>query len=753
MISNQTLQQSAGTIAGIYREELILDEPFESLAARFADEVGTVLLLSGGDLDCARYHLLGLWPWLTLRGKGRSVRVTVRDQEVTATQDPFDALREILDAFALPDAAPDQPLAAGLMGYLAYDLKDCLEDLPRTALDDLNLPDICLYAPAVLVVHDRQMGTTTLQIPEFAGAGPAPGELAARFHERLKRPASGGGGFAGDKKSLVSGFDRPDYMAAVEAIKEYIAAGHVYQVNMSQRFEADFAGNGFDFFRALFKRNPAPFFAYINADDHQIVSTSPERFLSRAASRVETRPIKGTRPRGQTEAADKALRRELEESTKDDAELSMIVDLLRNDIGKVCRGGSVKVQTHKRVEAYEIVYHLVSDVVGELASGQDSVDLIRAAFPGGSITGCPKIRSMEIIDELEPRRRHIYTGSIGYISFHDTLDLSIAIRTATLINDRIVFSVGGGIVFDSDPAAEFEETLHKGRTLMDMFDTKQEERRAVSRVWLDGKLVSSEKAALNVFDRGVQYGYGFFETLRVVDTQIGFLDEHLRRFKDTWRVLFDTPAPEVDWDRVIRHTLRANGLQKGVAAVKMLATGGTREQPPYDHRLLVTVRPYVHRLAGLARPGQHLVTYPEPRQTPLADHKTLNYLYYYLAGRLAAAAGGDEALVLNPDGTVSETNTANVLVVRGQTVTRPTSAHVLPGVMEKAVCRYLEQNGYRVVADRILPHELLQADVVLLTNSLMGAVPVLALDGKRLTPPSDMWREVNRTVLACDAGF
>lgn len=749
----QTLQQLAGTIAGIYREELILDEPFESLAARFAGEVGTVVLLSGGDLDCARYHLLGLWPWLTLRGKGRSMQVTVRDKEVTTTQDPFETLREILDAFALPDAPLVPPLAAGLMGYLAYDLKDCLEDLPRTAPDDLNLPDICLYAPAVLIVHDRQMDTTTLLVPEFAGIGTTPEELAARFHECLKMPASGGDGFAGDKKSLVSGFDRPDYMAAVEAIKEYIAAGHVYQVNMSQRFEADFAGSGFDFFRALFKRNPAPFFAYINADDHQIVSTSPERFLSRVASRVETRPIKGTRPRGQTEAADKALRRELEESIKDDAELSMIVDLLRNDIGKVCRGGSVKVQAHKRVEAYQNVYHLVSDVVGELEPGKDSVDLIRAAFPGGSITGCPKIRSMEIIDELEPRRRHIYTGSIGYISFHDTLDLSIAIRTATVINNRIVFSVGGGIVFDSDPAAEFEETLHKGRTLMDVFDTKQDARRAVSRVWLDGKLVNSDKAALNVFDRGVQYGYGFFETLRVVGAQIGFLDEHLRRFNHTWKVLFDTPIPDVDWDRVIRHTLRANGLEKGVAAVKMLATAGTREQPPYDHRLLVTVRSYVHRLAGIVQQGQHLVTYPEPRQTPLADHKTLNCLYYFLAGRWAAAAGGDEALVLNPDGSVSETNTANLLVVRGQTVTRPTSPHVLPGVMEKAVCRYLEQSGYRVVADKILPPELLQADVVLLTNSLIGAVPVLSLDGKRLRPKLDFWREINRTVLGCAEVF
>ena len=170
-------------------------------------------------------------------------------------------------------------------------------------------------------------------------------------------------------------------------------------------------------------------------------------------------------------AEDDALRRELLESAKDDAELSMIVDLLRNDIGKVCRPGSVRVLEHKRLEAYQNVYHLVSIVKGELDPGMDAVDLLRATFPGGSITGCPKIRAMEIIDELEPVRRHIYTGSIGYVGFDGTMDLSIAIRTATFTGGKTVFSVGGGIVFDSDPASEFEETLHKGRTLMDALES------------------------------------------------------------------------------------------------------------------------------------------------------------------------------------------------------------------------------------------------------------------------------------------
>ena len=193
----------------------------------------------------------------------------------------------------------------------------------------------------------------------------------------------------------------------------------------------------------------------------------------------------------------------------------MIVDLLRNDIGKVCRVGSVRVMEHKRLEAYQNVYHLVSIVEGRLDQDCDSVDLLKATFPGGSITGCPKIRTMEIIDELEPCPRHIYTGSIGYISFHDTMDLSIAIRTATIYNGKIMFSVGGGIVFDSDPLDEYEETIHKGRTLMEVFKGKEKKAAKKDYVWINGALELLDQASIPVTDQGFQYGYEFFETIRV----------------------------------------------------------------------------------------------------------------------------------------------------------------------------------------------------------------------------------------------
>ncbi|MGD8893537.1 MAG: bifunctional anthranilate synthase component I family protein/aminotransferase class IV, partial [Desulfobacterales bacterium] len=490
-----------------------------------------------------------------------------------------------------------------------------------------------------------------------------------------------------------------------------------------------------------------PFFAYIHAGNHHIVSTSPERFLLQTGQHVETRPIKGTRPRGKTPVEDKKLRRELKQSKKDDAELSMIVDLLRNDIGKVCRVGSVRVMKHKRLEAYQNVYHLVSIVEGRLDQGRDSVDLLKATFPGGSITGCPKIRTMEIIDELEPDRRHIYTGSIGYISFHDTMDLSIAIRTATIYDGQIVFSVGGGIVYDSDPLDEYEETLHKGRTLMEVFKGKENQSANKDYVWINGALEPLDQAGIPVTDLGFQYGYGFFETIRVDQGNPGHLAAHVDRFNHTWEHLFDEKPPDLTWDEIINQVIVQNRLSDQTAAVKMIATKGDRETPPFNHTLLVTARPYTHRLAEKKVKGLNLAVYPHPRQTPLADHKTLNYLYYFLAGKWAKAQNADEALILNPDHTVSETHTANILLIKDNTVTKPVSLHVLPGIMDTEVCKLFTGWGFTIESKKLVLEDVFIFDEIIITNSLIGAVPVLSIDGKKLAEPSDLWKKINKILL------
>ncbi len=736
-----------GRITGVQEAVLDYGGSFVELGACLADRPGTVVLLSGTRLDCARYHIMGAWPWLALKACGRQVELAIDGRCFRFEADPLEVVRWLLDTCRFPRPWPgSRPLAAGLMGYLAYDLKDLLEPgLPATAVDDLALPHLVLYSPEVVIVKDRHTGRMSaygLQRQEGANAGARLKELQAMCKrqpepwEPLRRPEGG----------FVSTFARDDYLAAVSRIREYIAAGDVYQVNLSQRFTIGFDGDPYGLFAHLFQMNPAPFFAFVNAGDHQVVSTSPERFIHRSGSTVETRPIKGTRPRSSDKTLDAASCQDLLESVKDGAELAMIVDLLRNDMGKVCRAGSVKVIEHKRVEAYSNVYHLVSVIQGELEPGRDAVDIVRAAFPGGSITGCPKVRAMEIIDELEPCRRHVYTGSMGYFSFHDTMDLSIAIRTATVVDSRLVFSVGGGVVYDSDPAAEYQETLDKGRTLMEAFGGRQKSRPG-GQVWINGCIRPQTRARVPAASLGLQYGFGFFETIRSLAGQQPLLERHLARFERSWKELFALPSPGVHWQAVIDQVLAANDLEKASAAVKILAAYGTGRHRPFDYNLVVSARPYIHRLKALEVEALDLVTYPYRRQSPLAAHKSLNYLYYWQAGQWATQNGGHEALVLNSDGTVSETNTAGLLVVRGNEVILPLSEACLASVMTAAAARMLEQMGYKVDSRALEVADLKVADGVFLANALMGMVPVRTLDGRPVGMCDLDWRLINRRIL------
>nr|MDA3897942.1 aminodeoxychorismate synthase component I [Desulfobacteraceae bacterium] len=668
-----TLEKLAGKINRISVKPIELTEPFIDLAARFSKNPGTVALLSGGDLDCAQYHILAIRPWLQIKGYGRQITLTADEKEIFLDSDPFEILRQVINEYAMVFDDLSIPVAAGLFGYLSYDLKDFIEELPRSSVDDHGLPHLCFFAPSAIIIHDKLKGQTRLcVIDRMNHKNEKISDDIEIIENLLTTNSQKEKTFVGGATGLKSSFSQPAYMEAVKKIKDYIVSGDIYQVNLSQRFETDFTGDAFSMFNSLYQTAPGPFYAYINAGDHQIVSTSPERFLKRNQGDVETRPIKGTRPRGKDSIEDQVFSEELVKSKKDDAELSMIVDLMRNDLGRVCCGGSVKVTDHKRLETYHNVFHLVSVVKGDLKADMDSIDLIKATFPGGSITGCPRIRSMEIIDELEPVRRHIYTGSIGYLSFHDTLDLSIAIRTATIFQNKMIFSVGGGVVFDSDPADEFEETLHKGRSLIGVLQAENavKESTAGEWVWQNGKLIPKEEAVIPIGDLGLQYGLGFFETICVENGEPQFLENHIQRFYRAWDVLFKTPVPDLTWDVIIRQVIEKNSLEKETAAVKIMATFGEPTVLPHHH-LIVSARKYSLRPAVIDKHGLDLVTYPDPRQTPLADHKTLNYLYYYQAGKWASQQGADEALILNPDGSISETNTANIILIDGKKVICP----------------------------------------------------------------------------------
>jgi len=448
-------------------DQVATDDDLLQHTQRIAQQPFSAVLLSGGSLHSGsenRYSLAAWDPFLVFESKGTSCTIRTPADEVSWVHDPLQVMDQIAASFQPDFEMIVPPFCGGAIGYFAYDLKNAIERLPQSAEDDLHLPDIFLFWPRQVLIFDRVLKRLDLLAFDYGDEG-GHGSSAAPF-------APKGTDIAGPFRlgALASNFSHSEYLRAVGRVRQYIREGDVYQVNLSQRYRFPFAGDSFQLWRSLFELNPAPFYAYLQAGSHQVLSTSMERFLFRQGPYIETRPIKGTRKRGKNPKEDAALSRELLESIKDDAELSMIVDLLRNDLGRVCLPRTIRVAEHKRLESYQNVHHLVSIVIGRLSEDVSYGDLLRATFPGGSITGCPKIRSMEIIDELEPNVRHIYTGSIGYLGWHQNMDLNIAIRTALIKDETCYFSVGGGIVYDSDEEDEYQETLHKGRTLFQVIE-------------------------------------------------------------------------------------------------------------------------------------------------------------------------------------------------------------------------------------------------------------------------------------------
>jgi para-aminobenzoate synthetase component 1 len=360
-----------------------------------------------------------------------------------------------------PDARP--AFRGGAIGWLAYDLGRELERLPVRAAPDADLPDLALgLYPFALA---EQAGTGRRWVTGRGSEAAARAFLAEvealRARARpLPAPARVG--------RVSSTFDRAGYEAAVRAVREHILDGDVYQVNLSQRLLADYPGEAAPLQAALAARFPAPFGALLRAPGHALLSASPELFLRRRGEHVLSRPIKGTRPRGADPAADAALRAELESSDKERAELAMIVDLVRNDLGRTARLGSVRVAGPFATDAWSTLFHRVAEVRCEVDAGLPSARLVAAAFPPASVTGTPKIRACEVIEELEPVRRHAFTGALGWIGADGDLDLSVAIRIATLAGGRLLASVGGGITLASEPAAEYDETITKARALLDV---------------------------------------------------------------------------------------------------------------------------------------------------------------------------------------------------------------------------------------------------------------------------------------------
>ena len=363
-------------------------------------------------------------------------------------------------------------MIGGLIGFYGYDLAPRIERLPRRAPRDCSIPDIAFTLFDAVIAIDHEHETASLWLTDLFGDPEAVSDRRAlRILRKLGEPTP-----AIPRTILerppAPGRSPEDYRRAVRRTIEDIEAGDIFQANISQRFDANGRPEAADLFQRLHRRSPAPFAALVRwgQPGRAVVSSSPELFFEVRGDRIVTRPIKGTRPRGATPIEDQARRSELIESPKDRAELTMIVDLERNDLGRVCAFGSVRVVEPRVIESYATVHHQVATIEGRLRPEAGPIEVVRALFPGGSITGAPKIRAMEIIDEREPNRRNLYTGAIGYHGLGGSSGFNIAIRTLLIDDGRVSYQVGGGIVADSIPQLEYEETLHKGRALRDVLE-------------------------------------------------------------------------------------------------------------------------------------------------------------------------------------------------------------------------------------------------------------------------------------------
>ncbi|MGR3757478.1 MAG: anthranilate synthase component I [Tranquillimonas sp.] len=435
--------------------------------------------VTGGEVR-GRYSIIGLKPDVIWQCHGERSRINRQARFDSAAFEPLDGhpletLRALIaeSRIDLPDDLP--AAAAGLFGYLGYDMIRLVERLPDVNPDPLGLPDAVLMRPSVVAVLDGVKGEVTVISPVWAGSGLSARAAYAQAAERVmdavrdleRSPAAASRdlGDAGPAAEPVSNFAHADYLAAVRKAKEYIRAGDIFQVVPSQRWSQPFPLPPFALYRSLRRTNPSPFMFHFNFGGFQVTGASPEILVRVFDRQVTIRPIAGTRPRGATPDADRALEQDLLSDPKERAEHLMLLDLGRNDVGRVARLGTVRPTESFIVERYSHVMHIVSNVVGELREGEDALSALLAGLPAGTVSGAPKVRAMEIIDELEPEKRGVYGGGVGYFSAGGDMDMCIALRTAVVKDGTLYIQAGGGVVQDSDPEAEFQETVNKAKAV------------------------------------------------------------------------------------------------------------------------------------------------------------------------------------------------------------------------------------------------------------------------------------------------
>ncbi|MDB2577483.1 anthranilate synthase component I [Tateyamaria sp.] len=461
---------------------------YTRLAADLDTPVSLMLKLTGAQKDAfvlesvtggevrGRYSIIGMKPDLVWRCKGETSAINRMarydaDAFEEASGNPLDVLRALIAESRIELPADLPQAAAGLFGYLGYDMVRLVEHLPNVNPDPLGLPDALMLRPSVIAVLDGVKGEVTVVSPAWVSAGQSARAAYAQAAERvmdavrdLERAMPSETRDLGEAAELaepISNFTKAGYMEAVEKARDYIKAGDIFQVVPAQRWTQNFPHPPFTLYRSLRRTNPSPFMFYFNFGGFQVIGASPEILVRVFGTEVTIRPIAGTRKRGATPEEDRALEADLLADEKELAEHLMLLDLGRNDVGRVARIGTVRPTEEFIVERYSHVMHIVSNVVGELETGKDALDAFFAGMPAGTVSGAPKVRAMEIIDELEPEKRGVYGGGVGYFSSGGDMDMCIALRTAVVQSQKLYIQAGGGVVYDSDPEAEFMETVHK----------------------------------------------------------------------------------------------------------------------------------------------------------------------------------------------------------------------------------------------------------------------------------------------------
>lgn len=458
-----------------------LDTPVSLMLKLAEARTDTFILesVTGGEVR-GRYSVVGMKPDLIWQCHGTKARINREARFDPAAfqqldEAPLEALRALIaeSRIDMPDDLP--AIAAGLFGYLGYDMIRLVEHLPNVNPDPLGLPDAVLMRPSVVAVLDGVKGEVTIVSPAWHGSGlsarAAYAQAAERVMDALRDldravpPATRDFGDVAPVGEARSNFTHDGYKAAVEKAKDYIRAGDIFQVVPSQRWAQSFTLPPFALYRSLRRTNPSPFMFFFNFGGFQVIGASPEILVRLRDGEVTVRPIAGTRKRGETPEEDKANELDLLSDPKELAEHLMLLDLGRNDVGRVSKVGTVRPTEKFIIERYSHVMHIVSNVVGQIAEGEDALSALLAGLPAGTVSGAPKVRAMQIIDELEPEKRGVYGGGVGYFAANGEMDMCIALRTAVLKDETLYIQAGGGVVYDSDPEAEFQETVNKSRAL------------------------------------------------------------------------------------------------------------------------------------------------------------------------------------------------------------------------------------------------------------------------------------------------